>query len=256
VRISFAYLARVGSYFIIAGLLALFGSAQAEPLPKFSLPAECQQLVIGIAPNWNASNATLQSWERKGKTWTRVGNPWPVRLGKQGLVWGRGLHSPMDAVSKVEGDGRAPAGAFSILDAYGTEPSVKTAGGLPYHRIGERDLWVEDVKSPYYNQHLTLKQPPQTEWEKQQQMRMNDPAHKLKIFIAHNAGSDIKPGAGSSIFFHIWRQDGAKPSAGCSVMPEVNLRELINWLKPAQQPIYVLLPQSAYAEAKVAWGLP
>jgi L,D-peptidoglycan transpeptidase YkuD (ErfK/YbiS/YcfS/YnhG family) len=101
-----------------------------------------------------------------------------------------------------------------------------------------------------------LKQLPKTDWEFKQQMRMNDPAHKLKIFIAHNALPDIKPGAGSSIFFHIWRNDGAKPSAGCTVMAEPNLRTLIAWLQPAKHPVYVLLPQSVYDQARSAWGLP
>jgi len=228
----------------------------SDSLPQFQVPSDCQQLVIGTAATWDSSEATLQRWERNGPSWKKVGNPWPCRLGKQGLVWGRGLHSPVDGVTKKEGDGRAPAGAFSILDAYGTESGVKTGGGIIYHKIGECDLWVEDVTSPYYNQHLVLKQPPQTEWEKKQQMRMNDPAHKLKIFIGHNGPSDIQPGAGSSIFFHIWRQDGGKPSAGCTTMPESNLRDLINWLQPSKHPIYVLLPQATYAEARGPWALP
>lgn len=235
---------------------ALIPARGADSLPSFSLPAGCQQLVLALAPAWDSSEAVLQRWERQGDTWSKVGTSWPTRLGKKGLVWGRGLHGPVNGPSKAEGDGRAPAGAFLIEDAYGTEPSVKTGSGLVYHRIGENDLWVEDVTSPYYNQHLTLKQPPRTEWEQKQQMRMNDPAHKLKIFIGHNALPDIKPGAGSSIFFHIWRDDGAKPSAGCTVMAESNLRDLIAWLQPAKHPIYVLLPQSVYGQAKSAWGLP
>jgi len=72
----------------------------------------------------------------------------------------------------------------------------------------------------------------------------------------HNAGTTIKKGAGSSIFFHIWRENGARSSSGCTVMGEPSLRELIAWLEPRKNPVYVLLPQQVYAEKKKAWGLP
>jgi L,D-peptidoglycan transpeptidase YkuD (ErfK/YbiS/YcfS/YnhG family) len=87
-------------------------------------------------------------------------------------------------------------------------------------------------------------------------MRQSDPAHALKLFIAHNAPPQVVANAGSSIFFHIWRADGGKPSAGCTTMAEAKLRWLIAQLDPAGKPVYVLLPQAEYARLRPEWKLP
>ncbi|NJL19500.1 MAG: hypothetical protein HC901_04470 [Bdellovibrionaceae bacterium] len=63
-------------------------------------------------------------------------------------------------------------------------------------------------------------------------------------------------GAGSAIFFHIWREDGGRPSTGCTVMAEAVLLRLIAWVDPSAQPRYVLLPRPVYEEVREAWGLP
>lgn len=78
-------------------------------------------------------------------------------------------------------------------------------------------MWVDDPASPLYNQHFVLKHDPVTPWEFKQQMKLNDYAHSLKLFIRHNAASGREkpvPGAGSSIFFHIWRRVGELPRRG------------------------------------------
>ena len=51
-------------------------------------------------------------------------------------------------------------------------------------------------------------------------MKQGDDAHALKLFIAHNAPPNAVPNAGSSIFFHIWRRDGAASTAGCTTMEQ------------------------------------
>lgn len=64
-------------------------------------------------------------------------------------------------------------------------------------------MWVDDPASPLYNQHFVLKHDPVTPWEFKQQMKLNDYAHSLKLFIRHNAADGRQkpvPGAGSSIF--------------------------------------------------------
>jgi L,D-peptidoglycan transpeptidase YkuD (ErfK/YbiS/YcfS/YnhG family) len=87
-------------------------------------------------------------------------------------------------------------------------------------------------------------------------MKQTDPAHALKLFIAHNAPPKVVPGAGSSIFFHIWRANGRKPTAGCTTMEEQKLRALIAKLDPARKPLYVLLPKPEYEKYRAAWKLP
>ncbi len=145
---------------------------------------------------------------------------------------------------------------FRIGGVWGTVATLRKHPKTPYRKVTPRDLWVEDPASPSYNRHVVLDHDPATAWEKKQRMKLNDPAHALKLFIAHNAAPDIVPGGGSSIFFHIWRDAGGRPSAGCTTMERARLEALIAWLDPDRKPLYVLLPAAEYTRLKNAWGLP
>lgn len=225
-----------------------------------AVPDDCRQLLVGVARGWDDSHATLTLYERKaGGKWTADGPSWSARLGRDGLAWGRGLHSVPRASSggsKREGDRRAPAGLFEIGGVWGYEESVKRHRQMPYKRITTRDLWIEDPESPHYNRHMVLPHEPRAEWEKKGQMRQDDHAHSLKLFIAHNAPPKIVAGAGSAIFFHIWRADGTRPTAGCTTMEEGKLRALIAKIDPTKRPVYALLPQVEYDRLRGSWGLP
>jgi len=226
-------------------------------LPAFELPQNSRQCLVGIADGWDSSSITLRLFERSGREWTQVGTEWKGRLGKSGLVWGLGIHPlPEGAVIKREGDWRTPAGIFRIGGAWGYAADTARHPNMPYNQITSRDLWVEDPGSPLYNQHVRLKAEPSTPWGRKQQMKQDDPAHSLKLFIAHNASPGIRPGAGSSIFFHIWREDGTKPTAGCTTMSGPNLRSLIAAIDPAKNPLYVILPRAEYDQLRGRWQLP
>lgn len=223
----------------------------------FTLPSTSTQCLVGIADSWDSSHATLTFYQKSGGRWIAEGSPWKARLGKSGLVWGSGLNPPPSgAATKKEGDWRSPAGVFSLGGVWGYDAKIRKNPALPYRRITPRDLWVEDPASPQYNRNLILDHDPSTAWEKKQQMKQNDPAHALKLFIAHNAPPKVVPGAGSSIFFHIWRGGGTKPTAGCTTMDEAKLRDLIAKLDPAQRPLYVLLPKAEYEKYRASWKLP
>ena len=223
----------------------------------FELPSSSKQCIVGIAPDWNSSKATLRFFEKSGNSWQQKGGEWPARLGREGLAWGRGLHPvPAGAAMKREGDWRAPAGVFSIGGVWGYEQDVRRHRSMFYRQVTPRDLWIEDPASPQYNRHVILDRDPTTPWERKAQMKQKDPAHALKLFIAHNAPPKVVAGGGSSIFFHIWRAGGAKPSAGCTTMEEDRLRDLIGRLDPARKPVYVLLPRREYEALRDAWKLP
>lgn len=237
------------------------GSVQgdAPATSAFRIQPATTQLIVGIAPDWDSSHVSLQRYERsRGGAWQPVGAAVPGRLGRSGLVWGLGLHPvPAGATLKREGDGRAPAGAFALGSAYGYAADVRRQPSLPYHQVTEADMWVEDPESPHYNRHLRNPHgAPRNQWEEEQQMRQNDHAHSLKLFVAHNSGERVVPNGGSAIFFHIWRDGGARPSAGCTVMDESALRDLIAWTDPRRYPVYVLLPRAEYQRLRGLWGLP
>ena len=236
-----------------AGVPASFGAGGG-----FSLAPETTQALLGIADHWDDTTVSLQRFERrKGGPWQAFGTAWNGRLGADGLVWGRGLHTVPDGVqTKSEGDRRAPAGVFGIGGACGYDQSIGRHPELSYFKVTPHDLWIEDPHSPDYNRHVRLDHPPRNAWEKKQQMKQNDAAHALKLFILHNAPPRAVPGAGSSIFFHIWRGGGTRATSGCTTMPENRLRELIAWLNPRRLPVYILLPRAEYEQRRAAWGLP
>jgi L,D-peptidoglycan transpeptidase YkuD (ErfK/YbiS/YcfS/YnhG family) len=243
---------RLAAALVIAVGLATPASAD------FSLPASSTQLVVGLTDGWNNSKVTLTYYERQpGGGWRPVGSSWPGRLGSNGSVWGLGIHPlPAGVKTKTEGDGRTPAGVFRLGGAWGYAPTLQRHPQLPYRQVTSRDLWVEDSASPHYNRHLILDHEPATPWELKQQMRQGDYPHSLKLFIAHNAPPQARPGAGSAIFFHIWRGAGSQPTAGCTTMAEADLRALIARIDPTQRPLYLLLPKQEYARLQKPWGLP
>ncbi len=228
-----------------------------------SIPTNCSQAVIGIAEGWNSSHVTLSVVEKNASgQWVRVLGPYKGRLGRNGLVWGLGIHAnPGRATVKREGDGRSPAGVFAIGGLWVTNKNyVKHHRSIPYVKVGPNDLWVSDVNYPkLYNRHIRLDHPARTEWELREQMRQTDYAHSIKLLICHNTaerrGGPVV-GAGSSIFFHIWRNNGGSPTAGCTAMAEANLRAIIARLQPSRHPVYILLPHAEYARLRQSWRLP
>ena len=229
----------------------------ALPLSAFQLPENSSQCLLGVADGWNSSHVTLTLFEKKSATWAAIAAPWPGRLGKNGLVWGLGLHPlPAGVSTKKEGDLRSPAGVFDLGGAWGYATSIKKHPKLPYRQVTPRDLWVEDPASPNYNQNVILDRDPASPWEKKQQMKQTDPVHSLKLFIAHNAAPKIISGAGSSIFFHIWRGGGSKPTAGCTTMDEGKLKWLVSKIDPTRRPVFILLPKAEYETLRGKWKLP
>src|ERR671927_1123645 len=73
--------------FIISLLMLLGRETFAE-----SVPEDCTQLMVGIAPTWNSARGELRLLERpRGGDWKVVAGPFPVLFGKNGLAWGTGI---------------------------------------------------------------------------------------------------------------------------------------------------------------------
>lgn len=228
-----------------------------------AVPTNCTQAIIGIADGWNSSQVTLSVVEKNSKgEWVRVLGPYQGRLGRNGLIWGLGLHSNARGASiKKEGDGRSPAGVFDIGGLWVTHKTpVKHHSSIPYVKVGPNDLWITNTNDArYYNRHVRLDHPAKTEWELKEQMRQTDYPHSIKMLICHNTPErkgGVQVGRGSSIFFHIWRNEGKSPTAGCTSMEEKNLRTIIARLNPLRHPVYILLPRAEYAALRKSWRLP
>ena len=214
-----------------------------------------KQLVVSVAPGWNATGGRLQLFERKGAGWVANGPAWPVLYGKNGLVWGRGvLGTGEPGTHKQERDGRAPCGVFRIGTIYTYDAALPAGARYPFRTVGAGDAWVDDVTSENYNRHVVVDADHPPPWFAQQKMRHGDFAYRWLVEIRHNSDPPVS-GAGSAIFFHI-RRGPMRPSAGCTTMAEENLVKLIQWLRADQQPHYALLPRTEYEAKWKAWGLP
>lgn len=243
--------------FVVAVLTGMISSALGQdsttPAP---VGPEVKQLIVSIAPDWSSKQGLLQRFERDPDGhWQKNGEPIPVLYGKQGLAWGRGVRGGDEiGLHKREGDGRTPAGIFSLGTIYGNDPQLPAGADFPYHQVTATDAWPDDPKNPFYNQHVTIDPAHPPAWFASQRMRVGDPAYRWRIEIRHNA-DPVEPGAGSATFFHIRRGD-TRPTAGCTTMAEPALRDLVVWLRVGANPRYALLPRAEYLRLWKTWGLP
>ena len=237
-------------------LAALFLLTRSLTARATGVDPDCLQLIVATAPDWNTDHGQLQLFERApGAPWHPVTEPWPVLFGKNGLAWGRGVAGQdQPGLHKHEKDLRAPAGIFTVGTVYGYEPTLPPGGDYPYHQVGDNDAWVDDSRSPYYNQHIIADPANLPPWFTRERMKSGDFAYHWLIEIQHNEHPAI-PGAGSAIFFHI-RRGETHPTSGCTTMAEPNLIRIIRWLRQSKHPEYALLPQPAYATLWKPWTLP
>jgi L,D-peptidoglycan transpeptidase YkuD (ErfK/YbiS/YcfS/YnhG family) len=229
----------------------------ASSVHAAGLPNDCEQLIVGLAPDWNTMGGELQRFERSaGSPWHRIDGARPVLFGKKGLAWGRGLAGQDEkGLRKHERDGRAPAGIFRIGKIYTYDPALPEGADFPFHQVTKSDAWIDDPARPDYNRFVTIDDPEHPpSWFAKEKMRHNDFAYRWLIEIRHNSDPPV-PNEGSAIFFHI-RRGAARPTTGCTTMAENDLVQLIRWLRAERHPCYVLLPRAVYVQKATTWNLP
>lgn len=231
--------------------LAAACSVPLSPLPLnvAGIPAQTRQVVLVTSDGWSATEAALQRYRRDADgAWTPVGAPVAATVGRSGFGWGIGLHRDGDGPKKHEGDGRAPAGVFSLGTAFGY--AAKPAGvRVPWRVADERDYFVDDVASSDYNRWRRIpdgaENDPKTRWQSCERMRRDDAVYEFGMVVEHNDA--CVAGRGSAIFLHVWKEPGA-PTSGCTAMAREDLLELLRWLDPAAEPMLVQAPRAELAD--------
>jgi len=215
-----------------------------------------RQLIVSIAPGWDASTGKLLALERTPEGgWKPALGPLPVLYGKNGLAWGRGvLGADEPGRHKVERDARAPAGVFRLGTIYTYDSALPRGADYPFHTVTTADAWVDDPTLPQYNRFVAVDTNNPPPWFEKQKMRHNDDAYRWLVEIRHNADPPV-PGMGSAIFFHV-RRGETRTTWGCTTMARENLVALIRWLRADAQPHYALLPWAEYLRKWKPWGLP
>lgn len=235
-----------------------------KAVPKTPVPAASRQLVAIVTPAWPDDLGLIARYERGSETeaWKLVSKPEPVVLGQAGLAWGIGLHgagAPAAADGapegplKVEGDKRAPAGAFSLGETLGyADKAPDGAKGL-YRQSTDALKCVDDPASGRYNRIVA--EGADKDWSTAEDMKRKDDLYKLVVVVGHNTQEPPKKGAGSCIFLHVWR--GVKnKTVGCTAMPFDRLSSLVQWLDPQAEPTLVQLPEAVYRRVQTEWALP
>jgi D-alanyl-D-alanine dipeptidase len=230
-------------------LLAANGAKSGSPL------GSSRQVIAVTTPSWSATTGTLQRFERVGEQWRRVGSPIPVVVGRSGLGWGAGLQTQAQMAgspTKQEGDGRSPAGVFSIGAAFGYDADKPAWMKLPYVPLTSATECVDDSDSSYYNSVVDRVPTQSAGWKSSEKMRQ---IAQYRWGVIVNQNVDRTPGAGSCIFLHIWNGP-ADPTAGCTAMQQSDLEEIIRWVDPSASPLFVALPVSEYERLRRSWQLP
>jgi L,D-peptidoglycan transpeptidase YkuD (ErfK/YbiS/YcfS/YnhG family) len=232
-------------------------NSKTLPPLEAGLTGNSSQLIVVVSDHWDATQGQLYSFEKMHNRWQTQPMTGAVTLGKKGLAWGLGLHPVQSGLQKTEGDGRAPAGLFTLSGAFGYATTLETA--MPYQAMQADDFCIDVATSPLYNQTVDRRKF-QLAWTAnstepmRRDLHLNgDQAYQQGLFIDHNPKNIA--GAGSCIFMHLW-QSPDSATAGCTAMAKPQLSALLRWLDPAKKPLYLLLPKQQYLLLTQAWQLP
>lgn len=215
--------AALGALTLLAGLPLV--SASAAP------PLTPEQVVTVSVASSTATTGVLEAWERRGTDFVRVRGPIQVYVGEDGV----GLAS--------ERRSRTPRGVFGLTEAFGLAKDPGAA--LPYVRVGLSHWWVSDVRSAHYNEMRVC--PPGGacgfRQSRSEQLGAID-AYRYAIVMDYNR-DPVVPGRGSAFFLHVTE---GRPTQGCISMPAQDMKWLLRWLDPADEPVIsVNLGDSAYS---------
>lgn len=215
-----------------------------EPLSSvknsnITIPSESSQLLVVTTDNWSTRHGSLQRYEKQNKKWTQVGEPIDIILGRNGLGWGKGLHAtPKDAtIIKREGDGKAPAGLFTLGHAFGYDETDFNMN-FPYEVYKTTDHCVDDSNSKWYNTIVDSTKVAK-DYKSFEHMKMQNHLYKYGITVNHNP--EQIPMSGSCIFMHLKNKTG-KGTAGCTAMKEDKIVSILKWLKEEKKPLLLQLP--------------
>jgi L,D-peptidoglycan transpeptidase YkuD (ErfK/YbiS/YcfS/YnhG family) len=217
---------------------------------------DARQLVLVVTPDWDATQGVMRTFERHAEGWVPRREE-KVSIGRSGAAWGIGLHDAQPGLQKKEGDGRSPAGMFSIGPAFGYDKHVVSQ--LPYQAMTQFDYCIDVNESPLYNRIVDSRKvgaaavAQSTEPMRRDLHAKGDQRYALGFVVEHNPQN--VPTRGSCIFAHLWGAPG-QTTAGCTATTSDAMRDLVLWLDPDQKPIFALLPWAEYERLKGAWKLP
>jgi D-alanyl-D-alanine dipeptidase len=234
---------------IAAVLVVVVGAAPIDQLKA------ARQLVLVVTPGWDDVHGELKRFERKtaAGAWQPVGSTATIAVGKNGSAWDSVVDQVVPGPVKAEGDGRSPAGIFTLGTAFGFVSAPEASWlKLPYLHVIEGIECVDDSSSKVYNQIVNRRTIASPDWNSSEKMREVGEAYRWGVVINYNSSPAVAK-RGSCIFLHIGGENG---TAGCTATSPDQLRAVMEWLDPKANPVMVQLPKAAYDKLRGPWGLP
>ncbi len=240
---------------LVGGLILAVATLHAGGGPP-SLLQSARQLILVVTPDWNTVQGELRRFDRSvtGGPWQSAGAGGSIVVGQNGTAWDPLADAVVPGPTKREGDGRSPAGVFSLGTAFGYAPAAAASWvKLPYLPVTEGIECVDDPASSTYNQIVDRRAVKQPDWNSSEKMREVGEAYRWGVVVNYNTPAIAS--RGSCIFLHIGG-DGGRGTAGCTAMAPNVLREAMGWLDPTRSPVLVQLPRAAYDAVRQEWALP
>ncbi len=214
-----------------------------------------QQALIVLTDDWDNLKGKMYAAEWQDSTWVILREHACV-VGKNGLGWGSGIMDFTDRQGplKHEGDKKSPAGLFTLGTAFGIfDEEDLPKLGLPYLVVEYELQCIEDSSSGFYNQ-LIREDDPRKDWVQNDRMTRKHDLYNLGAFVNHNI-DPARPGDGSCIFLHLWRDD-SQGTLGCTAMEKDHLLAHLQWLDLGKSPVLVQVPRSEYGSISTEFRLP
>lgn len=224
-----ALVVAVGLMFLVVVVPARGDGTFAPDCPvlpnRLKSTGRATQLITVLAPQRTSTRASLRLWQKGNGCWRPVAGPWSAWLGSRGV-----------SANRREGDRTTPAGSFGIGRVmYGVAPNPGVH--YRYRRIVCGDWWVEDPRSPHYNQFRHVRcgtKPPFAVVS--DDLSRSPTAYRHFAVIRFNM-DPVVPGRGSGIFLHA---STGRPTLGCVSLPVPQLVRTLRWLRPASAPRIVI----------------
>jgi L,D-peptidoglycan transpeptidase YkuD (ErfK/YbiS/YcfS/YnhG family) len=204
---------------------------------------EVNQVIVVVAENQRSTSAQLRTYERGDDgRWTLVHGPVTATLGWSGLVPGE---------RRRQGTGKTPMGTYALVDAFGRLADPGTA--MPYYRFDRDDAWTYFPKVPStYNILQTANRRWQRYGSYVEHLWSYGAQYRYVVVLDYNlppgpitTGSDgirrsrepADTRRGGGIFLHV---SNGRRTAGCIAIPEDQMRQIMTWLDPNDDPHIVI----------------
>ena len=191
-------------------------------------PAWGQQEIL-VTPSVGTAVLTLR--QRYGDEWETL-YTCTAAIGRNGTT-----------TTPQEGDGKTPAGTFSVEFCYGLE---QPETGIPFVQVGPDSIWVDDGNSSYYNCLTTQAEAGNVSHE-DTYSQFTRGFYTVNIFFANNGDGrtpgSATPGAGSVRVLEGYTK-ALEPTNGDIKIASEDMEQLLQRLDAAYDPVVTVVSGS------------